>query len=327
MSNPTQQQGKLAKALMDEYPTAGALTLAKRLHRDYPEHFETVEAARSIIRYHKGVNGTHNRKYVKDIRNVKDIDAVLRDKFELPEPAVKDMTPYILPKVNDKIIVMGDLHFPFQNNDGIYKAIEYGIHKQVNTIILNGDCVDMYQVSRFTKDGRKPHVEYELEMFYDFLKNLRETFPNALIVWKFGNHEERWDTYLKINAPLLYMTGTGGLEDCFPLNELNVIVVKDKRCIVAGDLNILHGHEFNGGSGQVNPARGISLKAKGNVLVNHFHRSSSHKENTINDGVFRTYSLGAMCARQEYMPYGNQDCSFGYLVVENGICYVQIREV
>ena len=50
-------KGRLAQSLMEEYPTAGSLTLAKRLHRDHPEHFETVEAARLVIRYHRGSLG------------------------------------------------------------------------------------------------------------------------------------------------------------------------------------------------------------------------------------------------------------------------------
>lgn len=319
--------GRIAKALIDEYPTAGSLTLAKRLHRDHPEHFETVENARTVLRYIRGASGKKSRQDLADLSRVKDIDRVLHDKFDLPEPAVQNFDPYILPKINDKIIVFGDCHFPFQNNTGIYKAIEYGLHKEVNTIILNGDMLDMYQLSKFTKDGRKPNVEYELEMYWEFLINLRETFPNALIIWKFGNHEMRWDAYLKINAPLLFDIDTSGLENYYPLGSLNIKVIPDKRRILAGDLNILHGHEFGGGVGNVNPARTMSLKAKANTLVNHFHRSSSHKEVDVNGNVSRYYSLGAMCARQEYMPYGNQDCSFGYIVVIKGKAWVQNREL
>lgn len=318
---------EIACNLIDEYPTAGSLTLAKRLHRDHPEWFETVEHARSIIRIVRGVHGVKSRKELVDLSRVKDINGVLHDKFSLPEPAVNKLEPYILPKVNDKIIIFGDCHFPYQHNEGILKAIEYGLYKGVNTIILNGDMVDMYQISRFTKDGRKPNIEYELEMYWEFLINLRDTFPNALIIWKFGNHEQRWDTYLKINAPLLFDIDTNGLENYYPLDALNIKVIADKRRIIAGDLNILHGHEFGGGVGNVNPARTMSLKAKANTLVNHFHRSSSHKEVDVNGNVSRYYSLGAMCSRQEYMPYGNQDCSFGYIVVINGKSWVQNREI
>jgi len=326
MRTPTRAR-ELACNLIDEYPTAGSLTLAKRLNRDFPEHFETVEHARSMIRKIRGVSGSSNRRKLRDVSRVKDIDRVLMDKFNLPEPAVMKREPYVIPKVNDKIIVFGDAHFPYQNNAGLYKAIEYGLYKEVNCIILNGDMIDMYQISRFAKDGRKPNVEYDIELFYQFLIDLRATFPNALIVWKMGNHEERWDNYLKNNAPLLSMIGTMGIEDHIPVHELNVIVVKDKRIIKAGDLNILHGHEFNGGAGNVNPARAMFLKARANTLVNHFHRSSSHKGNTLDGGQIRTYSLGSMCAVQDYSPYGEQDCSFGYISVIDGIAWIQNREV
>lgn len=321
------KQGELALRLLEEYPTAGSLTLAKRLHQQFPEYFETVEHARAVLRHYRGSNGEYSRKYLGNLTYVKDVDKVLQSKMNLPAPAVMDRQPYIIPKFNDKLIVFGDTHFPYQNNKGIYTAIEYGVKKGVNTVILNGDMIDMYQISRFSKDGRKPNVEYDIEVFYEFLINLRGVFPNALIIWKLGNHEERWDTYLRDNAPLLNMIGTHGIEDHIPVNELNVVVVKDKRRIVCGDLNIMHGHEFGGGSGQVNPARGVFLKSRANTLVNHFHRSSSHKGNDLNGRQIRTYSLGSMCASQDYMPYGDMDCSFGYLVVIDGVCYVQNREV
>lgn len=321
------EAGQLAKRLITEYPDAGSLTLAKRLHKEHPEHFETVENARTVIRHHRGMNGDKKRKSLLDLSNVKDLDSVLRAKMNLPDAAVTERDPYILPKVNKKILVFGDAHFPYQDSDGIYAAIEYGVKKQVDTVIMNGDMIDMYQVSRYIKDGRKPSIDYELDLFYQFLLDLRDIFPKALIIWKYGNHEDRWDAYLKLNAPLLYMTGTMSLEDVIPVNELGIIVVKDKRRIVCGDLNVLHGHEYMGSAGGVNPARTMSLKAKTNCLVNHFHRSSSHKEVDLNGNTTRYYSLGAMCKPQDYAPYSNHDCSYGLLEVVDGVCYVTNREV
>lgn len=327
MSNKPTRKHDLARQLIAQYPTAGSLTLAKRLYHEFPEEFSSVENARERIRYIRGCNGAKKRKVLADISQVKDLQQVLKDKFALPETASMSREPYFIPKINDKIIVFGDPHFPYQYNEGVYAALEYGAKKSANCFVLNGDMIDMYQISRYAKDGRKPNVEYELEVFYEFLLNLRSAFPKALIIWKFGNHEERWDAYLKNNAPLLYMTGTERLEDTMPLGDLGVVVVKDKRRIIAGDLNIMHGHEFGGGAGTVNPARTMSLKSKVNTLVNHFHRSSSHKEKDLNGNTTRYYSLGAMCAPQDYQPYGNQDCSFGWLRVIDGVCYVQDREV
>lgn len=322
----TTKAGELAKALLAEFPTAGSLTLAKRLAKDYPEHFETVEAARALLRDYKGEMGGKARRMLADASFVKDKEKYLRDKFALPEPAVKSYEPYIVPKNVKKIIIFGDLHFPYQDNKTIYSAIEYGLRKNVDCIILNGDCLDMYQDSRFTKDSRKPSIDYEIELFYQFLIDLRETFPNKLIIWKFGNHEERYDTYWKTSAPNHY-SHAGSLDEAVLTPELNIIVVKDKRRIVAGDLNILHGHEYGSGAGSVNPARAMFLKARVNTLVNHFHRSSSHRGLDLNGNVTRVWSLGSSCARQDYSPYGDQDNSFGYLEIVNGKTFVTVREV
>lgn len=320
------RQDELANALIDEYPTAGALTLAKRLYRDHPEYFTSVEMARQYIRYRKGTYGVRNRRIMANLNRVKDLDKVLADRFALPEPSVMKRDPYIIPKFNDKQLIFGDTHFPFQNNFAIYEAIEYGIKKSVNCIVLNGDMVDLYQDSRYTKDGRKPNLEYELDMFYQFLIDLKATFPNALIIWKFGNHEERYDTYWKNNAPLHYAMGTEALDDYIPCRELGIVVVKDKRRIESGNLVILHGHEYGSGAGNVNPARAMSLKSHSNMLVNHFHRSSMHKVSDFGI-VTRYFSLGSMCMPQDYSPYGQQDNSFGYLRVVDGVTYVENREI
>lgn len=320
-------QKRLCLNLLKEYPTAGSLTLAKRLHKDFPLEFPTIENARSLIRYYRGEHGKYQRKRLSDLTHVKDLEKVLRDKFALPESAVTNNEPYQIPKVNKNILVGGDFHFPYQSNDAIYKFIEFGIKKEVDCIILNGDCIDSYHLSRFTKDSRKPSIEDECDMFYQFLLDLREVFPRALIIWKFGNHEDRWDIYLKTAAPLLSMVATERLEDYIPVNELNVIVVRDKRRIVAGDLNILHGHEYGVGRGAVNAARTMFLRAKSNTLVNHFHNSSSHKGRTLDGEIIRTWSMGSMCSQQDYNPYGDQDNSFGYIQIKNGVSYVTNWEV
>jgi predicted phosphodiesterase len=323
----TREIDSVIRSLLEEYPTAGSLTLAKRLFKDYPHLFENTEDARSKIRYRRGASGKVLRRLLANNTHVTDKEKYMKELMSLPESAATKRPPYLLPKTSRKIMVFGDAHFPYQNNNGIYTALDYAKYKGCDTIILNGDMIDLYQISRFLKDNRKPHIEYELELYYQFLIDLRKAFPTELIIWKFGNHEERYDAYLKLNAPAMYMIATDTLEDHIPVRELGIEIVKEKRRIVCGDIDIIHGHEYPGGFGGVNPARALFLKAKTNILCNHFHRSSSHKGNDIRGNQIRAYSLGAMCSQQDYMPYGDQDCSFGYLVIENGVTWVQNREV
>ena len=88
----------------------------------------------------------------------------------------------------------------------------------------------------------------------------------------------------------------------------------DKRIIQAGKLNILHGHEFPGGSGGVNPARSMFLKACDSILVGHFHKTSSHTETTLQGDVITTHSIGHLGeASPLYMPYNKWNHGFATL--------------
>ena len=75
-------------------------------------------------------------------------------------------------------------------------------------LILNGDICDHYANSRFEADPKHRDFKVEVESVRFFLHGLRKRFPNAQIVYKHGNHEERYEKYLRAKAPELL-----GLED------------------------------------------------------------------------------------------------------------------
>ena len=74
--------------------------------------------------------------------------------------------------------------------------------------------MDMYQLSRHEKNPMNRSFSYELDATRAFLKALRETFPNAHIVYKIGNHDARYEKYIMQNAP--HLLGV----DALKLNEL-----------------------------------------------------------------------------------------------------------
>ena len=48
--------------VLDKYPDVPNLTAARILFRDHPEFFDSIEQARSIIRYYRGAKGDVCRK-------------------------------------------------------------------------------------------------------------------------------------------------------------------------------------------------------------------------------------------------------------------------
>jgi metallophosphoesterase superfamily enzyme len=84
-----------------------------------------------------------------------------------------------------------DVHIPFHNREVLELAVKYGEFYQPDIIILNGDFADHYSQSHWQKDPRKRNFPKEVETVKIALEWLRALFPNAMIYWKEGNHEER----------------------------------------------------------------------------------------------------------------------------------------
>jgi hypothetical protein len=60
-----------------------------------------------------------------------------------------------------------------------------------NKVVLNGDVLDMYEFSRYTKDPRKIDMMAAINWAHKMLERIREASPDSEIIWVEGNHENR----------------------------------------------------------------------------------------------------------------------------------------
>jgi hypothetical protein len=208
-------------------------------------------------------------------------------------------------------------------------AISYGQKHKVDGVLINGDAQDCISES-FWLSERKRDSDREIELFIDFLDFLRHEFPKQKMVYKPGNHEYRLPRYYQkhmpdlIGLPLLAMEATLGF-------ELRDIEYLDYRQIVnAGKLPILHGHEIQGISKAVNPARGLFNKIKSWGLCSHCHQTSEHNAKNIQGQYLTTWSTGCLCDLQpDYNPYGN-DWNWGFALInveKNGDFEVENKRI
>ncbi len=237
--------------------------------------------------YYRGKSGKLLRKQIKDTEFLSQ-----KVEFKLPESYALTYEPYVISQ--SKVLILSDLHFPYQDNKAIKAAINYGKEQKANCIFINGDLIDFANISRHEKDWRMRSVFEEFEAVREFLKELRRHFPRAKIVFKEGNHDERWEKWLFLKAPEIFDDPEFTLETRLQLGALKIDIVKDKLPVKIGKLNVLHGHELQGGGG-VNPARATFLKTIDNILIGHCHRSSQHVEPTFNGSVIVTTSQGCLC--------------------------------
>jgi len=308
----------IVKEYILKFPEATTMAISRLVLKENPLDFESFEQARGMVRYYRG-EISHTKKYNGTIVQKRTAEQKKQAMIgKLPESDYLQNEPFIIPKGQNNILILSDIHFPYQDNKALELAINYGIENKVNAIYLNGDTLDFYQCSRFTKDRRLRDMAGELEMGREFLKMLKDTF-NCPIYFKIGNHEKRFEDYLMIKAPELLGIDDFKLEQLLRMREFGVTLVKDKQMAMAGKLPILHGHEWFGGfAPPVNPARGLFLKAKESCIVGHHHRTSEHTEKTLGGEVTTTWSTGCLCGLEpEYAPYNNYNHGFAHVKVLN----------
>jgi len=313
----------LARKYIDKFPNTAKKTIARKLKEDYPKLYKSVEDARWVVRFVSGQAGHQRRLRMINKDHLDDNAKKLLNIFDGFEAGdINDFEIYQIPKNIKRCGIFSDHHIPYHDADAILKTLVFFKKKEVDCIILNGDVMDCYMESRFVKDPTKRRFKGELDLVKDFLRRLRDAFPNVLIVYKEGNHEERHEALLKVKAPMWYDIEAFRLDELLGLRELEIPYVNKKRIIQSGKLNIIHGHEFGYSTyNPVNPARGFFTKAKENVVGGHHHRSSENPEPSMTGKLISAWSIGCMCdLHPEYLPINKWNLGFGVqtIVDEHG---------
>jgi hypothetical protein len=307
--------GIVVKELLHEFPSTKSRTLARLLFERHPEYFTSVEAARSSIRYFRGTSGSRHRRQLSAESFI--------PRLEIPPNEHESYEPFEIPPNRFPIAVAGDVHFPFHDEDALEIFFERAYNIAAKTILLNGDWLDCYQTSRFICDPRERNINEELNLFEEILSNAKKSFPTADFVFKFGNHEERWDNYLMQHAPEIFKVPEMHLQGLLEKKLPFLKVVSNKRLIKALSLFIIHGHEYTFAiSNPVSPARGLLLRAKKSSICSHFHQTSESSENGIDGKVTVAWSTGCLCdLHPTYMPLNKWNLGFAEIISEDNFSY------
>lgn len=107
-------------------------------------------------------------------------------------PKVKP--PKYQSKADRRYVIAGDFHAPFQDNEAVAELIaqESGT---ADTLIISGDLMDFYSISRFIKYEHIP-IEQEIAGADALLSQLAASFSDVLIIE--GNHDtQRFEKQLR----------------------------------------------------------------------------------------------------------------------------------
>lgn len=268
---PTDPIQRIAQAIVRRYPDHPARSIARALVAKTNGAL-TIEQARSRVRRELGI--TEGRKSPVAKRAPRASGAGI----EMPLSIAKPWLPYEM-TARGPVGILSDVHIPYHDNRALSAAVAHLKRRRVRGILLNGDTVDFYAVSRWEKNPNERDFKREIEQTRQFLAWLRQEFKRIPIVFKVGNHEERWKSWAYQHAPEISDMPEMGLDKWLHLDRLGITLVDDQRPVLLGKLTVLHGHELPRQlASPVNAARGAWVRAKATVLVGHHHRTSSHSE-------------------------------------------------
>jgi predicted phosphodiesterase len=289
-----------------EMPT---LKLARILHKENKERFRDVEHARLSLRRIEGKNGKQTQVVTKVMPERP------RNPYNLPDSEEAVYEPYVIKA--KRILILSDVHLPYHSIDAITAAFSFATKEKPDAILLNGDLLDFFSLSRFVKDPKARSFAHELEAFRRFFEIVQATF-GVKVYYKLGNHEERYQHFLWMKAGELEGVQEFDLSNIIKARAEGVEVIKDKRIIKLGALNVLHGHEFGGSIfSPVNIARGLFLRGKVSAMQGHNHQTSEHTESNMNGEITTTFSLGCLCElNPSYLPINKWNHGFAMVDVD-----------
>ena len=93
--------------------------------------------------------------------------------------------------VGNRILCISDTHVPFQL--GVEQLKDY--KGKVDTLVMNGDILDNFSLSKFSKNYRVPMME-EMIKAREFMIEIIEYINPKKVVINYGNHELRFINYL-----------------------------------------------------------------------------------------------------------------------------------
>lgn len=285
----------IAREYLRKFTKAGSLTVARMLWRDHPAHWTTEKACYSMVRRLRGTHGKRNRKTTVIEKDERQYEP--RNQFKLPEgmKEVGDFEPVHFDKAG-WWLVMSDLHIPWHDMTAISACLAEARKRKVVGILLNGDVADCFAISRWEKNPEKRDFRGEIDKLREFFAALRKSFKHADIVWKHGNHEERYTAYMEVKCPELLGFPEFDFSELSHANKHGIVTVKDCLPIMLGKLLWFHGHEFSRTTfPAVNPARGLFLKTGLSSGCGHHHKTSHHSDPDALDDLKACWSTGCLC--------------------------------
>jgi predicted phosphodiesterase len=302
-----------AERLCRKFPDAPSRTLARRIAAECKV---TAEQARDVIRVVRGLHGKTHKAHTPD-KSLFRKPSRKPHKPKLPPSLAKKWEPFEL-GTGIRVGILSDVHIPYHDEQALAAAVAYLRKRRPDVLLLNGDFADFYTISRYTKNPKKRNFKREVKLLREGLAWLRSQFASSRIIYKLGNHDERYDHWLYNHAVEICDLPNTRLPAILGAKKHGIEFVGDKRPVMAGKLAVFHGHELTSGPFiPAMPSRSAFLRTTASVMVGHHHRTSTHTQPNWKHEEIVCWSVGCLAdLNPEYNPVNAHNHGLAWIDVE-----------
>ncbi len=181
----------------------------------------------------------------------------------------------VLPNALTRTLIIPDCHVPYHSPQAWATALAAARTMHPENIVVIGDFVDCYSVSRYGKSpARVGNLKQELENAGPMLRELAACATQRRIYTE-GNHEVRYEALVAAHAPALF--GLLSIRELILHPDDRWEWVPYQQWITVGKMSYSH----DVGRSGVNAGRESLREFGGNITFGHSHRGGIAYESTI----------------------------------------------
>ena len=184
----------------------------------------------------------------------------------------------------ERIAIIGCVHIPYEDPKAVEATMNFLKFWKPDKLILNGDILDMYAISKHSKDPlRALNLQDEIDEGRDFLHDIRKLVGSGCdIVYNLGNHEARWARYLREEKTHLYRVDDFQYKNVMRLDQENIFFNegRDGRYarvrlgeVMVGHFEVLRSHSAY-------TAKALVDTLGCSVVAHHSHRMGTYEKVT-----------------------------------------------
>ena len=199
------------------------------------------------------------------------------------------------------VVQWGDTHYPHIDQRAEDAVLQFSRDWQPDTHLWIGDCLDLASISRFST--RSFMTQYQdpvidsIRGFGQAINRVRKINPNSRLVWIFGNHDERLESFVEE-----YPAWRGIADDvrglirqfgrCDAIDDVEIIKLKD----IDDDFSIGKMHYHHGTKANIHCAASMVAEWEACITFGHTHTQQVFTKTTR--GKFRqAYCIGHLSNR------------------------------